>query len=335
MKACGIWKKFTRVGAVSLTALFVAAVIPFTAAAAELPFEDVPPGSWFEPAVSHVYEKGLFNGNSATAFAPDAAMTRAMFVQVLYNHCSTKELGERALEFTDVQSSDWYYAPVMWAASHEIVNGTSPTTFGPNQKVTREQMAVMLYNYLKVTRNDISFSADGKDTAFPDYNQVNGYATEAIAWAANSGILNGSSGYLQPGKNSTRAEVAQMFTNADSKLASDRIPVKVWVVDVPGHYETVTEEKQVWVEEVGHWEQLCEGTDGWAFRCNQCGAVRSTDVEINKHLDDSWDWDTMTGCASYTKVSAKDWVVDTPAHFETVTEERQEWVEEVGHWEYQ
>lgn len=116
---------------------------------------------------------------------------------------------------------------------------------------------------------------------------------------------------------------------------------RVWVVDIPGHYETVTETKEVWIDEQGHYEEDGYWASDWVYQCNQCGAQYPTVNEMNQHLDDSFDWDTMTGHSSYTQVSGPSywvetepvWVVDVPGQYETVMETKTIWVEEQGHWE--
>lgn len=116
---------------------------------------------------------------------------------------------------------------------------------------------------------------------------------------------------------------------------------RVWVVDIPGHYETFTETKEVWIDEQGHYEEDGYWASDWVYQCNQCGAQYPTVNEMNRHLDASFDWDTMTGHSSYTQVSGPSywvetepvWVVDVPGHYETVMETKTIWVEEQGHWE--
>lgn len=116
---------------------------------------------------------------------------------------------------------------------------------------------------------------------------------------------------------------------------------EVWIVDVPGHYETVEKVAEVWVDEQGHWEKSGYWASDWVYQCNQCGAQYPTMDAINRHLDDSFDWDTMTGHSSYTQVSGPmywgeaepEWVVDIPGHYETVTESKEVWIDEQGHWE--
>lgn len=116
---------------------------------------------------------------------------------------------------------------------------------------------------------------------------------------------------------------------------------EVWIVDVPGHYETVEEVTEIWVDEQGHWEESGYWASDWVFECNQCGMQYSMEEAVNQHLDDSFDWDTMTGHSSYTQVSGPmywvetepEWVVDVPGHYETVTESKEVWIDEQGHWE--
>ena len=116
---------------------------------------------------------------------------------------------------------------------------------------------------------------------------------------------------------------------------------KVWIVDVQGHYETVEEVAEVWVDEQGHWEESGYWASDWVYQCNQCGAQYPTVEAVNRHLDDSFDWDTLTGHSSYTEVSGStywvetepEWVVDVAGHYETVTESKEVWIDEQGHWE--
>ncbi len=116
---------------------------------------------------------------------------------------------------------------------------------------------------------------------------------------------------------------------------------EVWVVDVPGHYETVEEVTEVWVDEQGHWEESGYWASDWVYQCNQCGAQYPSVEAVNRHLDDSFDWDTLTGHSSYAEVSGPmywvetepEWVVDVPGHYETVTENKEVWIDEQGHWE--
>ena len=116
---------------------------------------------------------------------------------------------------------------------------------------------------------------------------------------------------------------------------------KVWIVDVPGHYETMEDVTELWVDEQGHWEESGYWASDWVYQCNQCGAQYPTVEAANRHLDDSFDWDTLTGHSSYTEVSGPtywvetepEWVVDVPGHYKIVTESKEVWIDEQGHWE--
>ena len=116
---------------------------------------------------------------------------------------------------------------------------------------------------------------------------------------------------------------------------------EVWVVDVPGHYETVEEVTEFWVDEQGHWEESGYWASDWVYQCNQCSAQYPSVEAVNRHLDDSFDWDTLTGHSSYTEVSGPtywvetepEWGVDVPGHYETVTKSKEVWIDEQGHWE--
>ena len=246
---------------------------PLSALAAwENPFRDVGAGDWFYGAVEYVNTAGLFDGTGAEAFSPNEPMTRGMFVKVLGCAAGAEPGGESASRFADVPE-DAYYAPyVAWAAETGVVKGTSDTTFSPEEPITREDMAVMLYQYAEARGFDTSYEEE-KLEAFPDSGEVAGYAQVAMAWAVTQGVLAGSGGYLEPKGVATRAETAQIFYNSDEVLSTkvdDPTLDRVWVVDEPGHYETVErlELVEVTVGEEGHWEDICVGHT--IYRCNQC-----------------------------------------------------------------
>ena len=308
-------------------------------------FTDVAPGAWYYEAVDYAISEGLFNGTSEITFTPDGTMTQGMFVTVLANKTENYSAHQyTGSSFADVAAGQWYAPPVEWASQSKLVNGVGNGCFAPNDSVSREQLAVILYHYAKGCGADTSTTA-GALGAFTDNGNISGFARTAMEWAVSHKVLNGAEGKLDPKGTATRAQVAQIFYNSRGLLTSSTIlsPAATWVVDVPGHYETVTrlELQEVTVGEVGHWE------DGyiteWVYRCNKCGFVAGTVEEIHKHISDSIDRDTMTGCGSYTMVSGdpiytgeKFWIVDIPGHTELKMVEVKEevWVEETGHWEY-
>lgn len=320
--------------------------LPMTAsAAAAEKFTDVAPGAWYYEAVDYAVSEGLFNGTSEITFTPDGTMTRGMFVTVLANKTENYSAHQyTGSSFADVAAGQWYAPPVEWASQSKLVNGVGNGCFAPNDSVSREQLAVILYNYAKGCGADTSTTA-GALGAFNDNGNVSGYARTAMEWAVSHKVLNGSDGRLDPKGTATRAQVAQILYNSRELLANSTLamPDRVWVVDVPGHYETVTrlELQEVTVGEIGHWEDVWYTE--WVYQCNNCGFIADTVEGINKHMDDTFDWDTMTGCGSYTMVSGdpiytgeKYWVVDVPGHTELKMVEVKEevWVEEAGHWEY-
>ena len=161
----------------------------------------------------------LFSGTSATTFSPDEAMTRGMFVTVLGNKAEIDPKDYPTSSFSDVKAGVWYAPHVEWAAQNGIVNGTGGGKFSPDKSVTREQMAVILYNYAKFTNCDLTVRA-GLLEQFPDGNKVSGYAKYAMEWAVTHKIINGIGGRLDASGTATRAQVAQIFYSSQELLAN-------------------------------------------------------------------------------------------------------------------
>lgn len=177
-----------------------------------LPFTDVKSGDWFYPAVQYAYAQGLMTGTSATTFAPNGTMNRAMIVTVLYRLEKSPAV-TGASKFTDVPAGQWYSDAVAWAAANKIVNGYDETTFGPMNAVTREQMAAILFRYEQVKGLE-NVTLEENLNRFPDQNKISAYAIPALQWAVGQKIINGNAdGTLDPTGTATRAQVAQIFTN--------------------------------------------------------------------------------------------------------------------------
>ena len=174
----------------------------------KLPFTDVHETDWFYNDVLFVYEEGLFAGTSDTTFSPNAAMTRAMLVTVLYRLEGEPAVSGRS-GFSDVTFNSYYEDAVTWAADNGIVNGTSITTFSPNANVTREQMAAILYRYAQYKKYNTA--ASSSLNGFTDQASVSGYATASLEWAVAEKLVNGSAGKLMPTGNATRAQVAAIL----------------------------------------------------------------------------------------------------------------------------
>ena len=174
-----------------------------------LPFVDVKTGDWFYNDVKYVYEKGMMAGTAADVFAPNATTTRAMIVTILYRlEGSPAVTGTSA--FVDVPAGQWYTDAVNWAAANQIVNGTSATTFAPNDSITREQMAAILYRYAQYKGYDVTQKADL--SGYADSQQVSAYAKDALAWANAAKLINGvTDTTLAPQGNATRAQVSAIL----------------------------------------------------------------------------------------------------------------------------
>lgn len=183
-----------------------------TPAPVALPFTDVKSGNWFYDAVKYAYAQGLMTGTSATTFAPNGTMNRAMIVTVLYRLEKSPAV-TGASKFTDVPAGQWYSDAVAWAAANKIVNGYDETTFGPMNAVTREQMAAILFRYEQVKGLE-NVTLEENLNRFPDQNKISAYAIPALQWAVGQKIINGNAdGTLDPTGTATRAQVAQIFTN--------------------------------------------------------------------------------------------------------------------------
>lgn len=169
-------------------------------------YSDVAETAWYYDAVNYVTTNGLMNGVGNDRFAPNSNLTRAMFAQILYNKEGKPAAG--ASTFSDVAAGQWYTDAISWAAANGVVNGIGNNMFGPNNNITREQLAVMLYRYAG------SPAVTGSVTGFNDAGQISSYATTAMAWATTNGVMNGKGdGRLDPKGLATRAEVAQMMQN--------------------------------------------------------------------------------------------------------------------------
>lgn len=174
-----------------------------------LPFGDVKSADWFYNDVKYVYEKGMMAGTAADVFAPNATTTRAMIVTILYRlEGSPAVTGTNA--FVDVPAGQWYTDAVNWAAANQIVKGTSATTFAPNDSITREQMAAILYRYAQYKDYEVTKKADL--SGYSDNGQVSAYAKDALAWANAAKLINGvTNTTLAPQGNATRAQVSAIL----------------------------------------------------------------------------------------------------------------------------
>ena len=174
-----------------------------------LPFTDVKTDDWFFEAVKYVYDNKLMDGTSTTTFAPLMTTNRAMIVTILWRLEGQPET-DATLSFTDVESGVWYTDAVNWATSKGIVKGYSDTVFAPNDTVTREQLATILYRYAEYKEYDVS--AKGDLTTFTDGSAVSTWAADGMTWAVGAELITGKDGgKLDPTGTATRAEVATIL----------------------------------------------------------------------------------------------------------------------------
>ncbi len=172
-------------------------------------FTDVDTSLWYHEGIDYVLLAGLFNGTSATTFEPNADMTRAMLVTVLWRLDGEPNTAA-ANHFSDVSAGTWYTDAVIWAAENNIVEGYDADTFGPNDPITREQMAAILYRYASYKGYDVSAS-DSLET-FTDLETISNWALTSVKWAVAEGLITGvSETTLDPAGNASRAQVATIL----------------------------------------------------------------------------------------------------------------------------
>ena len=172
-------------------------------------FDDVAEGQWFNEYVGFVAARGIFNGDGNGRFLPQSSMTRGMVAQVLYNFDLGAKPGDGTV-FNDVTATAWYSGAVGWAKESGVAQGYGES-FGAEDDVLRQDLAVILYNYAKTAGYDVSATAELD--SFPDAGEVADYAVDAMRWAVGSGLIVGmDDGTLAPRGTTTRAQVATVMT---------------------------------------------------------------------------------------------------------------------------
>lgn len=175
----------------------------------DFPFADVAKGSWYYEGVRYAYENGLMSGTGEGTFSPDLPTSRVMLVTILYRLAGSPAAGSAS--FTDVAKGQWYADGVAWASANGVVSGYPDGSFRPNDTITREQMAAILYQYARIqgklddSRADLSI--------FSDLDSLSAYAKEPMSWAVAQGLFSGvSADTLAPGGSTTRAQAAVILT---------------------------------------------------------------------------------------------------------------------------
>ena len=178
-------------------------------------FIDIPANAWYYAAVDYVVERGFMNGTGGDNFAPNAVVTRATVAQLLYNIVGKPDVSGLDNPFDDVEEGAWYYAAVVWAADAGVVSGNGKGGFDPNNNVTREQLAIMIYNFSKSMGYELEATKDVDLSSFVDGGKTSTWAASQLKWACDLGLFGGKSvggvTYLAPQDTATRVEIATIF----------------------------------------------------------------------------------------------------------------------------
>lgn len=217
-------RKTKRTLALLLAIIMIFSSMPFSAVAAPIDnFTDTDDGAWYAPAVKYALENKLFSGTTATTFSPYTVMTRGMFVTVLARMAGYDKSDYYGIEFADFKENAYFAPAVQWALYNGISTGTSIDRFSPDSKITREQVAKMLYSFADITGNDTTCNSTSSN--MNDMNSVSSWAKSEVLWAIDKKIIKGApagngKNNINPKGGATRAEVAQMFYNLKGVFSS-------------------------------------------------------------------------------------------------------------------
>ena len=182
-------------------------------------FQDAEPAAWYHDGIHWALDEGIMNGIGNDRFAPNGSTTRAMIVTMLWRMEGEKD--GKASPFTDVTAGSWYEKAVNWAAETGVVNGTSETAFSPDDPVTREQLAAMLYRYAQYKGQDVSVGEDTNILSYDDALSISAWAIPAMQWACGTGIIQGvTDSALSPRTDASRAQVATMLMRFAGAIAT-------------------------------------------------------------------------------------------------------------------
>lgn len=223
-------------------------------------FTDIP-DNWAKPAISYVLEKGLMTGVGDGKFNPGGTVNRAQIAQVLYNREDSPSIDGLENPFSDV-SDQWFAKAVIWCKNNGVVSGNSATTFNPMGQVTRQDICVMVYNYVTNYLNKTAEMTDETkmSSTFTDWDKAAGYAKNALRWANKAGFMSGTSATtLAPTGKATREQLAQFLKNLDKVLENEKEPEpdNPDLPDIPGFpkdgkFEPIPKD---WVPKGGYWDE--------------------------------------------------------------------------------
>lgn len=174
-----------------------------------LPFADVPSGSWYYDDVAYVYDTGLMTGLTATTFGPNLSTTRGMIVTILWR-MENEPAAKHGCPFADVRRGSYYEQAIAWASENGIVTGFDASTFAPDQAITREQLAAILFRFAAYRGMDAVTLRENL-SSFQDQAAISAYAVSALNWAVGEGLMQGTGDKLEPTGSATRAQVAAML----------------------------------------------------------------------------------------------------------------------------
>ena len=174
-----------------------------------LPFADVPSGSWYYDDIAYIYDAGLMNGLTATTFGPNLSTTRGMIVTILWR-MENEPAAKHGCPFADVRRGSYYEQAIAWAAENGIVTGFDASTFAPDQAITREQLAAILFRFAAYRGLDAVTLRENL-SSFQDQAAISAYAVPALNWAVGEVLMQGTGDKLEPTGSATRAQVAAML----------------------------------------------------------------------------------------------------------------------------
>ena len=269
-------RNLKRMGAALMSlALMLSMNLTSLAAVEDTGYADVDAGSWYAQAVEYVRDNGLMSGTSETTFTPEGAMTRGMLVTTLYQIAGSPSLENENLgyPFADVPGDAWYADGVYWARLTGVVSGYSDEEFGPNDPVSREQLAAILWRYAG------SPAAEGGED-FADEGDISAYALQAVDWARSAGIVSGDdSGRFAPQSGATRAEAAAILRAFLTREAPETPDTPTEETDVLVVYFSATGNTQRVAS------QIAEATSGDLFELTPADPY--TDADLNWTDEDS------------------------------------------------
>ena len=272
--------------AVKRLSFVLAAVLLFSFAApltvcADGGYVDVGPGRWSKGSVDYVSEKGLMNGVGEGRFDPTGPMTRAMVVTVLWRIAGEPDAD--ACTFSDVPSGAWYSAAVAWAESTGVVTGVGGGKFAPNGKITREQLATILYRYCGFKKLDVSEKGDV--SVFSDRDRIDSWATEAVRWAVGIGLIRGvTAKTVDPLGSATREQVAAILERFDKTEFVNLVDLFTPVV------ETIADYTQGMLDETLAYRESHPDTDlfSWRYGMLLMGLAEAGRWDYVKKYVDRW-----------------------------------------------